>query len=73
MSDEKISEWRCCPYCGYGPQMLESRGNGVEIYICLNCKRRIPTPIDITVVKKDERIFIRKDFHLYLIIALFTK
>ena len=49
----KITEWRFCPWCGYGPQVLESRENGAETYICLNCKRRIPIPIEITVVEKE--------------------
>ncbi len=53
--NEKIRLWRYCPKCGYGLQEFEEKGNGAEIYRCLNCDMRIPTPIDLEVKDDSNR------------------
>ena len=49
-----LTDWRYCSQCGYGIQKFIEKGNGAEIYECLNCHLKIPTLIEITIGKAQQ-------------------
>ncbi|HUV82889.1 MAG TPA: hypothetical protein VMW53_07440 [archaeon] len=53
--NEKNITWEYCPFCGYGLMKLEKEEYGADIYLCLNCNRKIPKPKPIWIGDKEKR------------------